>query len=469
MADARYYIRVRGKVLGPFDVAQLRKQRDRGQLSRFHEISEDRITWVPASKIVELFPAEGSSSRSRGADPEGITGVAPSGGDGGRDTAGAMWHYTNLRGKQVGPVTREHLLALLDEGTIDAQTLVWNPSLEEWVPMETVPGLLPEGADGKGRGGLRFSLGLASVVAAVVWACGLGSVAAVVLGVLALRQARAKRDPGARKMALAGLIAGAGGLVLSLVVGVIALIYAFSGPTTHTPDQISAEYRDRVYRVEYTEGKVTYTGSAILLANDSRRGLMATNLHVVDAELMKDNVKSAARKLLPESSIDKKWTVEVSNPSQLHAKKANVAAFHRDLDLALLLIESDNAPPDAVRVARQDKLHDGEAAVAMGYPLGVQLNTTPGIISNHRGESGQVWTTCPISPGNSGGPLFLQRGGLLAGLNSGTFVKGQNFNGAVPAEQIVSALREGRTDNWVWAAELREDVIRLAKMVPLAD
>ena len=36
MADARYYIRVRGKVLGPFDLAQLRKQRDRGQLSRFH-------------------------------------------------------------------------------------------------------------------------------------------------------------------------------------------------------------------------------------------------------------------------------------------------------------------------------------------------------------------------------------------------------------------------------------------------
>ena len=118
---------------------------------------------------------------------------------------------------------------------------------------------------------------------------------------------------------------------------------------------------------------------------------------------------------------------------------------------------------------RQDRLRDGEAAVAMGYPLGKHLSTTTGIISNHRGDSGLVWTNCPISPGNSGGPLFLQRGGLLAGLNTESFVKGQNFNGAVPAEQIVSALHEGRTDNWVWDPELRDDVLRLAKSVPLSD
>ena len=144
MADARYFIRIRGKVLGPFDMVQLRRQRERGQVSRFHEISEDRITWVPASSLVDLFPPDGSPPPARHPDPAGITGVRPSGGGG--DRGGAVWHYTNLRGKQVGPVTREQLLALLDEGTIDAQTLVWNPSLQEWAPLESVPGLLAGGA-----------------------------------------------------------------------------------------------------------------------------------------------------------------------------------------------------------------------------------------------------------------------------------------------------------------------------------
>jgi S1-C subfamily serine protease len=464
MSEARYYIRIRGKVLGPFDLAQLRRQRDRGQLSRFHEVSEDRITWMPASSLAELFPADGAPSRTKQSQPDGITADPPAGG-GDRAAAGPVWHYTNLRGKQIGPVTREQLLALLDEGTIDAQTLVWNPSLPEWLPLESVPGLLPRGAGQKKKGGgLRFSLGLASVAAAVVWACGLGSAAAVVLGILALREAKQKRDPAGRKMALAGILAGAGGLALAVIVALSGgAYYFFHGQGNHTPDQIASEYRDQVYRIEYSTPKETNTGSAILLATDGRRGLIATNLHVIAPDMVEEAAGRLGRKLLSENDLKKGVLVEVKNPSQLQAKKANVAAFHRDLDLALVVVEMDNATrPGAIAIARQDRLHDGEAAVAMGYPLGKQLNTTPGVISNHRGDSGMVWTTCPISPGNSGGPLFVQRGGLLAGLNTGSFVKGQNFNGAVPAEKIVGDLREGRTDNWVWEPELRDDVVRLA-------
>jgi serine/threonine protein kinase len=256
-------------------------------------------------------------------------------------------------------------------------------------------------------------------------------------------------------------------VTVTLVTGAY-FYFAFRGPATHTPEQISAEYQNKVYRVERSDGKKTVQGSGILLANDARRGLIATNLHVIAPEMVEDDKGRFVRKLLSDNSVKKGFTAEVKNPSQLQAKKANIAAYHKDLDLALLLVEMDNAPPDAVRVARQDKIRDGEAAVAMGYTLGTQLSTTPGIVSSHRGESGQVWTTCPVSPGSCGGPLFLQRGGLLAGLTCESFVKGgQNLNGAVPAEQIVSALREGRTESWVWEPELREDVVRLAKMVPL--
>jgi hypothetical protein len=52
------YIRSRGKILGPFSVEQLQLLRARGQLHRFHEVSEDRLTWVTAASLTELFPPE---------------------------------------------------------------------------------------------------------------------------------------------------------------------------------------------------------------------------------------------------------------------------------------------------------------------------------------------------------------------------------------------------------------------------
>jgi S1-C subfamily serine protease len=133
----------------------------------------------------------------------------------------------------------------------------------------------------------------------------------------------------------------------------------------------------------------------------------------------------------------------------------------------------ENVTPDTVPVIRKHRLRDGEAAVALGYPLAQPFSVTAGVISSTAGESGAVWTTCPISSGNSGGPLFLQRGGLLAGLN--TFARGregaiaQNLNGAEPAEELVGPLQAGRTEKWIWAPDLKDIVTELVKLVPLRD
>jgi hypothetical protein len=58
MAAVQYFIRIRGRIMGPFDWPQLRSLRDRGQLNRFHEVSTDRRTWTPASSLGELFETE---------------------------------------------------------------------------------------------------------------------------------------------------------------------------------------------------------------------------------------------------------------------------------------------------------------------------------------------------------------------------------------------------------------------------
>ncbi|HTV48863.1 MAG TPA: DUF4339 domain-containing protein [Phycisphaerae bacterium] len=50
-----YYVRIRGKVTGPFDRPTLERMVQRGQLSRVHEISSDRQNWKPASSVGGLF------------------------------------------------------------------------------------------------------------------------------------------------------------------------------------------------------------------------------------------------------------------------------------------------------------------------------------------------------------------------------------------------------------------------------
>jgi uncharacterized RDD family membrane protein YckC len=43
------------------------------------------------------------------------------------------WHYVN-QGQQAGPVTEEQLLALLREGKISEDTLVWREGMPNWTP-----------------------------------------------------------------------------------------------------------------------------------------------------------------------------------------------------------------------------------------------------------------------------------------------------------------------------------------------
>jgi len=55
--DTQLYLRVRGRVLGPYDQEKLQSLVRRGQLSRMHEVSTDGTHWVQAGTYPELFVA----------------------------------------------------------------------------------------------------------------------------------------------------------------------------------------------------------------------------------------------------------------------------------------------------------------------------------------------------------------------------------------------------------------------------
>lgn len=128
---AQYYIRLRGKVLGPFTLEQLQGLRDQGRLSPFHELSQDRVQWVAASSVTELFAAP-APKESRG------TGKSSRRSKASRGTAIAepesVWHYVDAQGERRGPVPRADLDDLLRRGEIQRDSLVWREGMADWAP-----------------------------------------------------------------------------------------------------------------------------------------------------------------------------------------------------------------------------------------------------------------------------------------------------------------------------------------------
>jgi hypothetical protein len=152
MADA-FYVRVRGKISGPFDIASLQKLVRRGALSRIHEISSDRAAWNAAGQYEDLFPSAAAPSHqpvaveNSPAKPESdvpqISAATAS--------SHILYFYTQ-RGSTVGPVPLSVLKTLAENGTLHRDDLVWRENADTGAPAAQMPALAPIfGANGSGR------------------------------------------------------------------------------------------------------------------------------------------------------------------------------------------------------------------------------------------------------------------------------------------------------------------------------
>ena len=175
-----------------------------------------------------------------------------------------------------------------------------------------------------------------------------------------------------------------------------------------------------------------------MIAHDLKHGLIVTNRHVIDPGYRHSDIST--------------WhsRVQVKNPRDAGFTPARIAAFHKDRDLALLLIDRKWDAVEAIPVIKQQTTHQGERAVALGNPRGFEFFTSIGIISGK--AEGMIGTTCQISRGSSGGPLFLNRHGYLVGITTLMF-SGQNLNFAEPAEAIVA-----NRDSWDWERAIRQSL-----------
>ena len=213
-----------------------------------------------------------------------------------------------------------------------------------------------------------------------------------------------------------------------------------SQPQSHDRVFTAEELRD-IYKSSVLEVRATWSerksyvnkkengsnGTGVLLYNDNEYGLVATNWHVVEpSENMTGDYKCGVR-----FSHDKEF-----------ADCLVVAKAKNDVDLALLLVRLEGKwTPNQFPVRALDQIKEGECCIAIGNALGEGLSITAGIISRFDKHKDQtlIRTSTPVSPGNSGGPLILCRGGALAGIVTlqSRITNVQNVNFATPAQLIL--------------------------------
>jgi putative serine protease PepD len=147
---------------------------------------------------------------------------------------------------------------------------------------------------------------------------------------------------------------------------------------------------------------------------------------------------------------------------QQAAIAAEIVGTDPSTDLAVLHV--DPARTGALTVlplAESNDVQVGDAAIAIGYPLGLDRTATAGIVSGLgreiRAPNGfsidkVIQTDAPINPGNSGGPL-LDANGRVIGVNSQIATAGGGSGNvgigfAVPSDtvrEVVPKLKAGQT------------------------
>lgn len=147
-------------------------------------------------------------------------------------------------------------------------------------------------------------------------------------------------------------------------------------------------------------------GSGFIVSAD---GIILTNAHVVQDA--------------------KEVTVKLTDRREY---KAKVLGSDPQTDVAVLKIDANNLP--VVKAGDVNQLQVGEWVLAIGSPYGLENTATAGIVSA-KGRSLPDDTSVPfiqtdvaVNPGNSGGPLFNDRGEVV-GINSQIYSRTGGFQG----------------------------------------
>jgi serine protease Do len=189
------------------------------------------------------------------------------------------------------------------------------------------------------------------------------------------------------------------------------------------------------------------TGAGVIVTAD---GYVLTNAHVVFGASRIRVQLPVARRSGPGSILG----------PRNRSLPAEVVGIDRETDLALLKVAQDGLQP--LQFADSDAVKQGQLALAMGSPLGLDNSVSLGVVSavarQLRPEDPVIYiqTDASINPGNSGGPL-VDVDGKVIGINTMIFSQSGGNEGvgfAIPSNIVRHVYEELRKSGKVTRGEI---------------
>lgn len=162
------------------------------------------------------------------------------------------------------------------------------------------------------------------------------------------------------------------------------------------------------------------TGSGFFINNS---GLIATNYHVID---------NGAYILVQPSTEDEYYL-------------ADIVAYDAEIDLAIIQLEEEYTSTNYLTFSNK-KVSVGDNIYVSGYPRGIDLTISNGIVSNGEhyvnDESAEYFlVTAAVSPGNSGGPV-INTSGKVIGIATAKYETAENLNLIRPISYLKELIDE---------------------------
>ena len=207
--------------------------------------------------------------------------------------------------------------------------------------------------------------------------------------------------------------------------------YAAETPVTPKSDcgvDVFASNVNGVLEIAWSDSQYIHSGSGFLISAD---GYAVTNTHVVTHEDGRSCNQVDVRVCGETVSAD---VVKLGDDHHGEGK---------GVDLAVIKLSRVPANAKVLKFESFDNVRIGESVFVIGNSLGHGTCITAGIVSDRlRNVNGKMlmMTDCAINGGNSGGPIFNEKGLVIAAVVSGiTSAEGMNF--AIPSSTIMRFLQ----------------------------
>ena len=186
---------------------------------------------------------------------------------------------------------------------------------------------------------------------------------------------------------------------------------------------------DGVIEITWNDEIYQHSGSGYIISSD---GYAITNTHVVTHE----NGESCNR-----VTVRIKNTETVANVITLGD---NRHGHGNGIDLALIKLKSPPAGIKPMKFADFSSVKNGQRVYVIGNSLGYGTCITSGIVSDRLREvdgDKLLMTDCAVNGGNSGGPMFNEKGEVIGTIVSGIDgAEGMNF--AIPCNDVIDFIKK---------------------------